>query len=162
VRYDVPVILPFYAYALRINCFSRVWNECCVYRTTRSKHADVQKWKGSTLMWPLNLTDIMNLCPWKLRVEQLLMDSPSLWNPKVHYHVHKNPPLVSFLNQKNPVHNVVTSFFNTQFNILPSKPSCTITWTLPFSYSDKNAVCISQRPCVLRVASMSSSLMWLS
>jgi hypothetical protein len=33
-----------------------------------------------------------------------------LWNPKIHHHVHKSPPLIPILSQANPVH-IATSYF---------------------------------------------------
>jgi hypothetical protein len=41
-----------------------------------------------------------------------------LWNPKVHYRVHKHPPLISILRQMNQVHT--TPFCFSEINLILS------------------------------------------
>jgi len=63
-----------------------------------------------------------------------------LLNPKVHYRVHNNPPLVSLLGQMNLVHNFPNYFSKILSNVIfPS----TRTSTSPFRFVDQNSVCIS-------------------
>jgi hypothetical protein len=51
----------------------------------------------------------------------IFLDS-MLWNPQVHYRVHKTSPFAPVLSQINPVHTILLYLFKIHFNIVPSMP----------------------------------------
>jgi hypothetical protein len=83
-----------------------------------------------------------------------------LRNQKVHYRVHKSPPLIPTLNQMHPAPTSSPYIHKIHSNIiLPSTPVSS-KLSLPFRFSNHNIARVSHVPCVLYAPPISSSLIW--
>jgi hypothetical protein len=80
-----------------------------------------------------------------------------LWNPKVHYHIHKCSPPVSILRLLNPIHSSTFHFLKIHFNIIrPCKP-VSPHWSLSLRFPHLNPVHASALPHPCYVSSLSLS-----
>jgi hypothetical protein len=78
--------------------------------------------------------------PWEADLFSASQKIPRiLWNPNVHYRIHKCPPPVSILSQLIPAHTLASNFQNIRFYIiLPSTPGSTKrSLSLMFSYQTR-------------------------
>jgi hypothetical protein len=75
------------------------------------------------------------------------------WNPKVHYRIHKWPPLVPILSQLDPIHTPTSHFLKIYLNIiLPSTPGSP-KLSLFFRFPHQNPVYTSPLPYTNRTLS---------
>ena len=146
------------------------WGEGC------SKHESLQKYThyflrkikktqrleevglGLTIWWKLAcllsylFTYAMQQSPsWEAKRFAASQEIPRiLWNPKVHYRIHRCPPPVRILSHIDAVHALTSHFLKIHLNIIfPSRPGSS-KWSLSLRFPHQNPVYTSiLPPCLL-------------
>jgi hypothetical protein len=115
----------------------------------------------SILHHPVSLTDLlMELsASWEATNCAATQELPSvLWNPKVHYRLHKSPSPVPILSRIDPISTIPSYLSKIHFNIVHPPTSWSSHWSLSFWLSHQNFVYI---PILLHACYMPCSLVTL-
>jgi len=73
-------------------------------------------------------------------VAKIIKKFPLLWNPNVHYRVHKSPPLDNILRLQNLIHNLSSRFFKIHRNIVFPPTPRSLKRSPYLIFSDQNYV----------------------
>jgi len=93
-------------------------------------------------------TYFMEQCPpWETNWFSASQEIPCiLWNPMVHYHIHKCPRPIPILSHLKPVHTPTSHFLKIQLNIiLPFRPGSPM-WSHSLRFPHQNPVHTSPLP----------------
>ena len=77
-----------------------------------------------------------------------------LWNPKVHYRIHKSPPPVPILTQIDAAHDPSSHFSVIHFNIILSSRPVSSKWPPSLTFLHQNPYAPILSPFVLHVLSI--------
>jgi len=121
----------------------RVINPCKL--NIRVRHFQGGNWSGKPSIYcegdnPRSylLTPRSRVLLGKLTGSQLVKNSPHLWNPKVHYRIHKCPPPALILSQLDPAHTPTFHFLKIHINIILPSTSGSFKWFLFLSFLHQN------------------------
>jgi hypothetical protein len=93
------------------------------------------------LKWSISHSQLQYIPTWEASRFSACKEIPRiLWNPKVHYHIHKCPPPVLILSQLNAAHTSTSHFLKIHLDIILPSMHETPKWSLSLRFPHQNSV----------------------
>jgi hypothetical protein len=109
-------------------CIIDLWTRPCIHGAALTKPQAIKLTYSSRVLFE------------KLIVAQVIKRNfpHLLWNLKIHYCVHKSPPMVPILCQMKPIHILISHSIKIYYPPIYVQVS---EWSLPFRFSDQKILC---------------------